>query len=743
MIFDFSGLSIYIDKNTASEKAAKLFQEEIELRTNKTPSIAEQESAPCVSFFVDEEINCKDSYKIQLDKGVLRFYANGIRGLIFAYSMFLRKILVNGEQLQLIKDISGDYSPFMKIRGHQLGYRTTPNTYDAWHPEHYHRYYRDMMFFGVNTCEQMPGHGENTINWLMKYDPDDMLVEASKLADELDMDVSIWYPNDDDTIEESLVRRREVFEMTPRLDAYFPPGGDPGSYDGDEFVERVRAAGKLLKEIKPDAQVWPSAQKPHEYPNWAVPFIEEMNKLPEEIDGVITGPNWALPLDELRRQLPMRYPIRLYPDITHNVRCEYPVHFPFDDWHYALTNGLSRESINPRPVEYRKIHRLTRQYIVGSVSYSEGVHDDINKMIWSDMDYFGETSLRESLMDYSRVFFWGVPAEPIVDGIFGLEQNWIGDPAENGHIENTLRIFDDVLTAYPHLIENWRFVMCLFRAKCDAIIKHRRIFELSLLEDAKYHIIKGDIQAALAVLNTDYNEDYKALRQDIEELAERLFKQIGLQLDVERYGTNSWERGATLDTIDQPVTDRAWLLNRIEYSNGLEESKRQPFLERVLSRNSVSKDEFYFSFSEHGTEVLNDSQEGFIYYNFQGDRPNVNNGSIPMSMLKVFDNIKMKAKIGGLDAGCDYELRVSFLDKTYPVFNQHYIKINGKTLYEGRQFGGRANPEFDKEMLHEGFVSASYKIPADWIENGCIDLEMGEPLFGVMLSEFWIVKAKN
>ena len=162
-----------------------------------------------------------------------------------------------------------------------------------------------------------------------------------------------------------------------------------------------------------------------------------MKLLPDEIDGVITGPNRAFTLDTLRRLLPSKYPIRLYPDITHNVRCEYPVHFDRDDWHYALATAIGRETINPRPVEYREIHRLTRRYVVGSVSYSDGSNDDVNKMVWGDMDFFPDTPLRETLLDYARAFMWELPAEKVADGILALERNWIGDPAENPSIEDT------------------------------------------------------------------------------------------------------------------------------------------------------------------------------------------------------------------------------------------------------------------------------------------------------------------
>jgi len=355
--FDFTGLTICARDDTA-KKAAALFADEIQRRTGAKTAITCEISAPCVSFSLCESTD-KDAFCLDLSGGLLRVSAPGIRALIFGYSYFLRKSTYVNGRITLIKDISGKYAPDKSIRGHQLGYRDINNTYDAWSLEQFRRYYLDMMMFGSNTVEHIPGGCRNA---LMKYDADELCVMAAELADEFDLDVSLWYPNDDLSVEESVAIRKAFFERCPRLDVVFPPGGDPGDYPGDEFVERVVAISHALKEAKPTAQMWPSAQKPHSEPNWGEDFIGEMEKLPDEIDGVITGPNRAFPLDELRRRLPAKYPIRLYPDLTHNVRCEYPVHFERDDWHYALTTALSRESVNPRPTEYRLIHRLTRRH---------------------------------------------------------------------------------------------------------------------------------------------------------------------------------------------------------------------------------------------------------------------------------------------------------------------------------------------------------------------------------------------
>ena len=347
-----------------------------------------------------------------------------------------------------------------------------------------------------------------------------------------------------------------------------------------------------MKRSHPNAEMWPSAQQPHSIPAWGEDLIKELEKLPDEIDGIITGPNRAFEIDELRRRLPAKYPIRLYPDITHNVRCEYPVHFDRDDWHFALATGLSRECTNPRPREYRRIHRLTRRYVVGSVSYSEGVNDDVNKFVWSDMDYFPDCDLRTTLLDYSRLFFFGAPADTIADGILALELNWQCDPAENPTIDSTLETFERLRREYPFLNENWRFLQLLMRAECDKLLRSRRLFELELIRSARRAAFDGELEDVREFLELEPGDEYLELRADISRIAQRLFRLIGMQLDVEHYGADSWERGAILETIDLPVTDREWLLGRLDHA--MVDDDPVEYMRRAFDRNRVDSDEYYF-----------------------------------------------------------------------------------------------------------------------------------------------------
>ena len=121
--------------------------------------------------------------------------------------------------------------------------------------------------------------------------------------------------------------------------------------------------------------------------------------------------------------------------------------------------------------------------------------------------------------------------------------------------------------------------------------------------------------------------------------------------------------------------------------------------------------------------------------NFQVDRPD-NDGRMPMSMLKVYDHFSFRAKLGGF-SDRDYTLTVIYKDHSTKDTHQK-ITANGNIVYEGISFGGERNEQFDKEMLCEGFLSASYKINKEFFINGTLDLIITEETKGIEICEFFI-----
>ncbi len=722
MSFVFSGFKLVSDSE-AAKKAAELFSDEIKSRL---PDF-NLDGKICFNFKTINDSPESEAFSIDADSCGITVYAHRLRGFIYAYSMFLRKSRIENGSFVLSEDISKSYSPSKKIRGHQLGYRDTNNTCDAWDVSQYRRYLLDLMMFGLNTFEGICDNEKP--NYLMKMSIKDMFTEVSGVCDELDIDVSVWHPTyTKETTEEVKAKIFDFYGDAKKVDLLFIPGGDPGDMMPADFFKRCELIKSTLNEIHPGAKLWISAQAPHEYPDWGEKFVEEIKKEPDFIEGIIYGPNHAMSLENLRKCVPSKYPLRFYPDVTHCVRCEYPVHFDKDNWHYAFASAFSRESVNPRPVEYRHIYRQTEKFVEGSVTYSDGIHDDFNKVIWGALDFDTKCDIYETAKDYARAYIPTVDAAEFAECIFMLEKCWEGAPDENPVIEIVYNKFNALTT--DENLKNYRFLMHLFAAECDMLIKSRFVFENKLIEKAKIEIAANNIQKAKEILNTPYSKDYIDLREKINAHGKALFELIGMQLDVKNYHGKDWDRGCTLETIDRPITNKLYILNK------LNQSTNPSVLLNVLN---LHQDDNYFSFAYQGFEAIG-KQEGEFYMDFQGDRP-VNDGTLPMRLTKVYDhyNIRFAFSVKG-NNGC--KIRITYKNRKFDEsINNFRIEINGKEFYRGTPYGGKADEEYTNDYLTENYTAITYTVPEQFLENGYAEVKITEPVAGFMISEIYIKEA--
>ncbi|HAX84281.1 MAG TPA: hypothetical protein DCY15_07530, partial [Ruminococcaceae bacterium] len=190
MNFIFSDMKI-IAGSEKEKFAAELFSEEIEIRTNKKPPVFDSRTGECfVELIISDESESED-FSIEHDGTKITVKAHRLRGLIYGYSMFLRKCRVIDGELVLIKDIGGNYSPYMPIRGHQLSYTDMNNTYEMWDEKQYERYIRELMMFGTNTVEACLGDDEKHTD-LMKYGFEEITKIKSQICEKLDINFSIF-----------------------------------------------------------------------------------------------------------------------------------------------------------------------------------------------------------------------------------------------------------------------------------------------------------------------------------------------------------------------------------------------------------------------------------------------------------------------------------------------------------------------------------------------------------------------
>ncbi|MFL6450369.1 MAG: hypothetical protein ACJ746_22215 [Bryobacteraceae bacterium] len=550
------------------------------------------------------------------------------RGLLFGVGKVLRNGVFGREKATLnVEHVTGSTSPKYPLRGHQLGYRPKTNAYDAWDVPIWDQYIRDLAMFGTNAIELIPPRSDDEPDSPhFPLSPERMMIEMSRICDEYGLDVWIWYPAmdpdyaDPATVESALKEWEHFYQVLPRIDALFVPGGDPGHTEPRAMLAFLEKQKASLRRYHPKAQMWMSPQGFREA--WMNDFfhIIEDSHTATWLDGLVFGPQSRMSLPQLRQRVPKTYPIRFYPDITHSVQCQYPV----PDWDIAFAHTEGREVINPRPVDQANILRRYSPDTNGFITYSEGCNDDVNKFVWSALGWNPDAHVAEVLRDFSRYFFGQPFAEGFGQGLLDLEINWRGPLATNDSVPVTLSRFRDVeAKAPPAVLQNWRFQQGLYRAYYDASLRSRLLDENSAVQKA--HDILGraaeigwapeplDISQRLSpapangldpVILLDEAERVlsralfepagAALRTRVRELGEALFQTIRMQLAVDRYQGEAVNRAANLETLESPISDVSWLRVQIAAIRKLGSANEQvAAIRQLLARKDPGPGGFY------------------------------------------------------------------------------------------------------------------------------------------------------
>jgi len=604
-------------------KAADMLADEIEVRTRirlKVLTAMPADDVPAIVIATTKELAKRgykppagleipqkaDAYAVWVDaagRKAATVYTAGYddRGTLFAVGRLLRLLDMGRDSLKLDTGVKVATAPRYPLRGHQFAYRPKTNSYDGWTVPMWEQYFRDMIVFGTNAVELIPPKSDDAADSPHFPKPQmEMMVEMSRLADEYGLDVWLWYPaidgdySDPAVVRESLKQREEVFRRLPRIDAVFVPGGDPGDIHPEILLPLLEKQKKLLNRYHPKATIWVSPQnfdrKGRGHNGWYKAFIDILqNQGPTWLDGVVFGPAVPVSLPRLRKDVPARYPIRRYPDITHTRSCPYQV----QDWDSPWSKTLGREPINPRPVAYAQIFRQLQRYAIGFISYSEGCNDDFNKVLWSCLGWDPDMKVEEIAKQYSRYFISKRYEDRFAEGLFCLERNWVGPVLGNEQVFKTLELFQQMeKNATPQEKLNWRFQQALYRAYYDAYIKARLSYEIALERKAIETLKQADrigslkaIDRAEAILERAVVQRPRPqLRQRVFELAEALFQSIRMQLSVDKYKS---QRYANLDDIDEPLNDRRDMEKDFERVRKLDsEQQRRSELSRIAAKYS-------------------------------------------------------------------------------------------------------------------------------------------------------------
>jgi len=533
---------------------------------------------------------------------------NDARGLLFGVGYLLRKLEMEPNSAVLPEDIHIHTAPQYPVRGQQIGYRFKNNTYDAWTIAQFDQQTRDLAIFGNNTIQVVaPDSDDAAASPLFPAPSLETLIGICRSTISYGLDFDLYYPemakdySNPATVDSEVKKADALFRALPHIDALYVPGGDPGHTEPKYLLPLVEKEAEALHKYHPHATVWISAQGFNAA--WYKEFYSILHQEhPAFITGFFVGPQSRDAFSPQRKMIPAQYQLQAYPDIAHTMHAQ----FALPEWDPAFAFSEGREPIDPRPVAETNIYRTFARLHRGFVTYSEGVNDDVNKVVWDQLGWSEATNPMDTLRDYAR-FFLGphigkLDGAVFADGLMALERNWDGPLLTHASVDTTLLQFQTMEhAASPAQRRNWRFEMALYRAYYDAYIRSRLIAETDQEQRAMAALrlapqtgaakamrdARQALDPTLAPVATD-------LRQHIFLLADELFHDIGIQLSVAKYGASAIERGANLDRVDVNLNNRAWIEKQF---TGIEElsseAERQSALQRILHYEDPGPGGFY------------------------------------------------------------------------------------------------------------------------------------------------------
>ncbi len=690
------------------QKASQMLREEIEKRTeirlaasNSLPS----EGSPFILVGTNSQVRAispvlfrrlpaapdgADGFRVAVAGNSVVVAGNSDRAVVFGAGYLLRHLrMQRGKILEIEETLSVSTAPKYAIRGHQLGYRPKVNAYDAFTVPMFEQYIRDLAIFGTNSIELIPPRSDDADQSPHFSLPKiEMMEQVSHICDEYGLDVWIWFPamdkdySDPATVDFALKEWAEVFRRLPRIDNVFVPGGDPGHTEPKYLLALLEKQTGILHKYHPNAHMWVSPQsfsKP-----WMDEFYQLLQAEPKWLTGVVFGPQVRDSLPELRRKVPARYPIRRYPDITHSIDSQYFV--PDWDLAYMVTEG--REVANPRPLDERAIFEAYRDYAIGFSTYSEGVNDDVNKIVWSTLGWDPNADLHEALREFGRYFIGDQAGDDFAAGLFALERNWRGPLLTNEGVDTTFQSFRDMeKRATPQMKLNWRFQQALYRAYYDEYVRQRLIYETGLEQQALGELRQAPRTGAQIAIERARQTLDKAvtqpaaedLRGRLMELSEALYGSIHAQLSVEKYQAIAVGRGASSDTADVPLNNRWWLEERFREVGAMnDEKERLAAIDAVVNRTDPGPGGFYDDLGDlaHQPHLVRGpgypSDPAFLQSSYVGigdagvGRINLVTGyrtNYPRPWISVgaaLNDTPVKMRYEGLDPRAEYKVRVVY-----------------------------------------------------------------------------------
>ncbi|WP_018626439.1 hypothetical protein [Niabella aurantiaca] len=543
-----------------------------------------------------------DGYKIMYSEvqKLLIISGNDDRGVLYGVGYLLRKSGIANNAI--LFHYSGNvYShPEKEYRG--IGLRANVK-YESFEDRlrYFDDYVKDLVLFGLNSVDLTIGYNPEYIKTAMSYGLKIGIVSFDNGKDFVTTE----------GVYNELRKREQFFEACPRIDNYTIKSGDPGNLSAKDFFEFTKKEIILLKKYHPEAKVWIAPQKFNGGTrSYFDEFITEILKY-DWIDGLVYGPWARFSLDAYRSKLGGSKSIRHFVDIGHIYSAQYPINYLDLPW--AISYG--RIVINPRPVAMKNIHDRLSAGTVGSIQYSEGSNDDVNKFVWTSLEWNPGADIDDVLLDYSRFFIGPGYAGDFCRGLKYEEASLEGRIDSNRSVNKAYAIFgklDADTKNGSDVYHQTRYRMGLLRAFFDQYVKLRYLYETQVeREFVNYLRTSGGgfkKAVALEILNRENpSSEFRSLKEKCHKLYSLVYT------GEEGMWTDEGQKCILNAQMDLPLNNRDWYLYKLSGFNneGKETAKEAKILKELRAVASKDQRGAYFNLGSFENGLIEDAGSGY------------------------------------------------------------------------------------------------------------------------------------
>ncbi|MBO7170445.1 MAG: hypothetical protein J6W28_04625 [Clostridia bacterium] len=464
-------------------------------------------------------------------------------GLLFGIGEFLRRISFHADGSADIPILSVYDKPVMSWRAVMTCYHNQDNGYKYWDTEKERLYLEEMALWGNNMAMFSPiNMWQRHSNTFVDGTPESASWETMPAMPAIAQELGLRYgmlnvPNDlfsDDLLyckravegsgqmifastpcgcpsdpkgrETMLKRRRQLFSRMSHVDFLYIHPADYGACSCAEcgpyiptYLDLAKDVAAIMRLYHPHAKIYvgtvlitEEGVKEH-----LIPYLN--SKESDWIDGVAYGMHGtALSLPELKAAIPKRLEVVLYPEITMMENWGQIGASPWiRRFAYSLEKrqdmGKACNAIGRWPEVAAQMFGdfptafdpdTMHDMINGAFMYSEGLHDEVAKIIWLRYAWKPDTPREEILRDYCRFYYGEEAAEMAFEALLGMEEITLrrcskqfrpalttGDDGTG--LDKCIRILDLVTqmkAVMPAFAANhWRYLMLELRARLDLL----------------------------------------------------------------------------------------------------------------------------------------------------------------------------------------------------------------------------------------------------------------------------------